>query len=42
MDYKESKNTAIILGSNSYTFEELMNNYLYYKGGEWHPFGIIE
>ena len=42
MDYKESKNTAIILGSNSYTFEELMNNYLYYKDGKWHPFGIIE
>lgn len=32
---------VVYLGAACYTLEELMD-YLYYKGGEWHPFGIIE
>lgn len=32
---------VVYLGTECYTLEELMD-YLYYKGGEWHPFGIIE
>ena len=32
---------VVYLGTVCYTLEELMD-YLYYKGGEWYPFGIIE
>lgn len=32
---------VVYLGAACYTLEELMD-YLYYKDGEWHPFGIIE
>lgn len=32
----------ICLGHKSYTFEELKNNYLYFKGDEWHSFGVEE
>lgn len=36
------RDTCIILGSDKYTLEELKNDYLYFKDGEFHPFGIEE
>lgn len=32
----------IYLGTKYYVLEELMNNFLYYRDGEWLPFGIEE
>lgn len=39
---ENQKYQYVFLGQSRYTFEELMNNFLYYKVGEWHPFGIKE
>lgn len=32
----------ICLGHKSYTFEELKNDFLYFKDGKWCPFGVEE
>lgn len=36
------RDTYIIIGSDKYTFEELKNDYLYFKDGEWHQFGVCD
>lgn len=39
---ENQKYPYIFLGQLRYTFEDLMNNFLYYKDGRWHSFGIEE
>lgn len=38
----EKNQTIILLGGMGYTLEELKEDYLYFKDGEFHPFGIEE